>query len=72
MISVAVVTVANWTNDDDYDDDDRRFVKRIISQNASTALRVPVRCEEGQIPLRYPASEPARELVCDLPASWTA
>jgi len=27
------------------DDDYRRFVKR-IAQNASTALRVPVRCEE--------------------------
>jgi len=27
---------------------------------------------KGQIPLRYPASEPARELVCDLLASWTA
>jgi len=30
---------------------------------------------EGQIPLRYPASEPARELVgelvCDLLASWS-
>ena len=25
-----------------------------------------------QIPLRCPASEPARELVCDLLASWTA
>ena len=64
MISVAVVTVANWTND--YDDGDGPFVKRIISQNASTALRVPVRCEEGQIPLRCTASEPASELVADL------
>ena len=27
---------------------------------------------QGQIPLRYPASEPDRELVCDLPASWIA
>jgi len=31
---------------------------------------------KGQIPLRYAASEPARELVrelvCDLLASWTA
>jgi len=27
---------------------------------------------KGQIPLRYPTSEPARELVCDLLASWTA
>jgi len=24
---------------------------------------------KGQIPFRYPASEPARELVCDLLAS---
>ena len=30
---------------DDDDDDDCRFVKR-ITQDASTALRVPVRCEE--------------------------
>ena len=29
----------------DDDDDDCRFVKR-ITQDASTALRVPVRCEE--------------------------
>jgi len=27
---------------------------------------------KSQIPLRYPASEPAGELVCDLLASWTA
>jgi len=26
---------------------------------------------KGQIPLRYPASEPARELVCDLLDSWS-
>ena len=32
-------------DDDDDDDDDCRFVKR-ITQDASTALRVPVRCEE--------------------------
>ena len=32
-------------DDDDDDDDGDRFVKR-ITQNASTALRVPVRCEE--------------------------
>ena len=31
--------------DDDDDDDDCRFVKR-ITQDATTALRVPVRCEE--------------------------
>jgi len=31
--------------DDDDDDDDRPFVKH-IKQNASTAQRVPVRCEE--------------------------
>jgi len=34
-------------------------------------LRQAVVCK-GQIPLRYAASEPARELVCDLLASWTA
>ena len=33
------------SNDDNDDDDDCRFVKR-ITQDASTALRVPVRCEE--------------------------
>jgi len=32
-------------NDDDDDDDDRGFVK-CITQNASTALCVPVHCEE--------------------------
>jgi len=37
--------VTNDEDDDDDDDDDRRFVKRIM-QNASTALRVPVRCEK--------------------------
>ena len=37
-----MVGVVNLLDDDD---DDCRFVKR-ITQDASTALRVPVRCEE--------------------------
>ena len=39
-------------HDDDDDDDDRRFVKR-NAQNASTALRVLVCCEEVKAKLHY-------------------
>jgi len=48
------VTVWSCGNDDD-DDDDDRFIK-CITQNASTALRVPVRCEE--ISLQHWSKEP--------------
>jgi len=64
-------------HDDDDDDDDRRFVKR-NAQNASTALRVLVCCEEVKAKLHYavqlaPACSraglrPASELL----ASWIA
>jgi len=42
---ILLVIVHCVCDDDDDDDDDCRFVKR-ITQDASTALRVPVRCEE--------------------------
>jgi len=37
--------------------------------NLKNTLYLPT--SKGQILLRYPASERARELVCDLLASWT-
>ena len=46
------------SNGDD-DDDDRRFVKR-ITQNASTVLRVPARCEEISLQRRSEAARAQR------------
>jgi len=43
FICLSHLNKTNKANDDN--DDDCRFVKR-ITQDASTALRVPVRCEE--------------------------
>jgi len=45
MVDSMATVFKNRYDDDDDDDDDCRFVKR-ITQDATTALRVPVRCEE--------------------------
>jgi len=51
-------TSCQRTNDDD-------MIRRELYRATAAQLK-------RQIPLRYPASEPARELVCDMLASWTA